>query len=44
MRSRWIAAGEVQLHAMGRPRSPGDVTWIPMLSAHVTALIKYRLP
>jgi hypothetical protein len=29
---------------MGRPRSPGDVTRIPMLSAHVTALIKYRLP
>ena len=44
MRSRWIAGGEVQLHAMGRPRAPGDVTSSPMLSAHVAALVKYRLP
>jgi hypothetical protein len=44
MRSRWIVAGEVQLHAMGQPRRPGDVTWIPMVSGHVAALIKYRLP
>jgi hypothetical protein len=44
VRSRWIAAGEVQIHAMGQPRRPGDVTWTPMLSAHLTALIKYRLP
>jgi hypothetical protein len=44
MRSRWIAGGEVQLHAMGRPRAPGDVSAIPMLSAQVAAVIKYRLP
>ena len=44
MRSRWIAGAEVQLHVMGQPRDPGDVTWIPMLSAHVSAVIKYRLP
>ena len=44
MRSRWIAAGEVQLHAMGAPRAPGDVTSMPMAAAHVAAVIKYRLP
>lgn len=44
MRSRWVAGGEVQIHAMGQPRSPGDVTSLPMLSAHVAAVIKYRLP
>jgi hypothetical protein len=44
MRSRWIAGGEMQLHAMGRPRAPGDVTSSPMLSAHVAAVVKYRLP
>jgi hypothetical protein len=44
MRSRWIAGGEVQIHAMGQPKAPGDVTWTPMLSAHVAAVIKYRLP
>jgi hypothetical protein len=44
MRSRWIAGAEVQLHVMGQPRSPDDVTAIPMLSAHVSAVLKYRLP
>jgi hypothetical protein len=44
LRSRWLAACEVQLHAMGQPKAPGDVTAMPMLSAHVAAVIKYRLP
>jgi hypothetical protein len=44
MRSRWVAGGEVQLHAMGRPKAPGDVASVPMLSAHVAAVVKYRLP
>ena len=43
-RSRWILGAEVQLHAFGQPRGPRDVTVIPMLGAHVAALIKYRLP
>jgi hypothetical protein len=44
MRSRWLAGAEVQLHAMGQPRAPGDVTWTPMAGAHVSAVLKYRLP
>jgi hypothetical protein len=44
MRSRWILSGEVQLHALGQPRAPRDVTVIPMLGAHVAAVLKYRLP
>jgi hypothetical protein len=44
MRSRWIVAGEVQLHGMGQPKAPGEVTSIPMLTAHVAAVVKYRLP
>ena len=28
-RSRWIVGGEVQLHALGQPKSPGDVTVDP---------------
>ena len=44
MRSRWLAGGEVQLHVMGQPKAPGDVAVIPMLSAHVSAVLKYRLP
>jgi hypothetical protein len=44
MRSRWIVAGEVQLHAMGQPKAPEEVTSIPMLGAHVSAVLKYRLP
>ena len=44
MRSRWLAGGEVQLHAMGQPKAPGDVTSIPMLAAHVSLVLKYRLP
>ena len=44
MRSRWLAGGEVQLHVMGQPKAPGDVAAIPMLSAHVSAVLKYRLP
>ncbi len=43
-RSRWIAGAEVQLHLLGEPKAPGDVTSMPMLSAHVAAVIKYRLP
>jgi hypothetical protein len=43
MRSRWIAGAEVQLHAMGQPKGPGD-TSLPMLGAHVSAVLKYRLP
>jgi hypothetical protein len=42
MRSRWVAGAELQLHAMGEPRGPDGS--LPMLSGHVTALIKYRLP
>lgn len=42
--SRWIAAGELQLHAMGGPRGPQGLAGVPMLSAHVAALVKYRLP
>lgn len=44
MRSRWVAGGEVQLHAMGQPKGPNSPYSIPMLSAHVAAVIKYRLP
>jgi hypothetical protein len=44
IRSRWIAVGELQLHAMGGPRGPGGIASVPMLSAHVAAAIKYRLP
>ena len=44
MRSRWLAGGEVQLHVMGQPKAPGDVTVIPMVGAHVSAVLKYRLP
>jgi hypothetical protein len=44
IRSRWIAAGELQLHAMGGPRGPTGLAGLPMLSAHVAALVKYRLP
>jgi hypothetical protein len=44
MRSRWLAGGEVQLHAFGQPKAPEDVTSIPMLGAHVSAVLKYRLP
>ena len=44
IRSRWILGSEVQLHVMGQPRAPGDVTSIPMLVAHVSAVLKYRLP
>ena len=44
MRSRWLAGGEVQLHVMEEPSAPGAVTGIPMLSAHVSAVLKYRLP
>jgi len=35
---------EVQLHAMGQPKAPDAVTSIPMLGAHVSAVLKYRLP
>jgi hypothetical protein len=42
--SRWIAASELQLHAMGGPRGPQGLAGVPMLSAHVAALVKYRLP
>ena len=44
MRSRWLAGAEVQLHAMGQPKAPDAVTSIPMLGAHVSAVLKYRLP
>ena len=44
MRSRWILGGEVQLHVMGQPKAPEDVTSIPMLGAHVAAVLKDRLP
>jgi hypothetical protein len=44
MRSRWILGGEVQVHVMGQPRRPADVTASPMLGAHVAAVLKYRLP
>jgi hypothetical protein len=44
MRSRWVAGGEVQLHAMGQPKAPDSPYSIPMLSAHVAAVVKYRLP
>ena len=44
MRSRWLAGAEVQLHAMGQPKAPDHVTSIPMLGAHVSAVLKYRLP
>ena len=43
MRSRWIAGGEVQLHVMGEPTSPEGGS-LPMLGAHISALLKYRLP
>ena len=44
MRSRWVAGGEVQVHAMGQPKGPDSPSSIPMLSAHVSVLVKYRLP
>ena len=44
MRSRWLAGAEVQLHVMGQPKAPEAATSIPMLSAHVSAVLKYRLP
>ena len=44
MRSRWIAGGEVQLHAMAQPKAAGDVTWTPMIGTHVAIVLKYRLP
>jgi hypothetical protein len=43
-RSRWILGAEVQVHLMGQPRGPHDVTVMPMLGAHVGATLKYRLP
>jgi len=44
MRSRWHAGGEVQLHVVGQPKAPDTVTPIPMVGAHVSAVLKYRLP
>ncbi len=44
MRSRWIFGAEVQVHLMGEPKGPDDVTVMPMLGAHVAATLKYRLP
>jgi hypothetical protein len=42
MRSRWIAGAEVQLQAMGGPRDAYGA--LPIVSAHIAAVIKYRLP
>jgi hypothetical protein len=44
MRSRWILGAEVQVHLMGQPKGPVDVSVMPMLGAHVAATLKYRLP
>jgi hypothetical protein len=44
MRSRWIFGAEIQIHALGQPKTPREASVIPMLSAHAVALIKYRLP
>jgi hypothetical protein len=44
MRSRWIVAGEVQLHAMGQPKGPAPGSVVPMLGAHLAMVLKYRLP
>jgi hypothetical protein len=44
MRSRWIAAGEVQVHLTAEPKGPAGVTAMPMLGAHAAFLLKYRLP
>ncbi len=43
MRSRWILGGEVQVHAMGEPKGPHDIS-LPMFAAHIAAVLKYRLP
>lgn len=43
-RSRWLLGGEVQLHGMGQPKSPGEDASLPMVGAHVAAVLKYRLP
>ena len=44
IRSNWIVGAEVQLHAFGQPRAVDDVTSRPMLAAHASVLVKYRLP
>ncbi len=44
IRSRWIVAGELQIHALGGPSGPDGLRGLPTLSAHVAALVKYRLP
>jgi hypothetical protein len=43
IRSNWIVGTEVQLHAFGQPRASYDVTTRPMIAAHASVLIKYRL-
>lgn len=43
MRSRWILGGEVQLQLLNEPTSPQG-TALPIASAHVAAVLKYRLP
>lgn len=44
VRSRWILCTEAQLHAHAQPRSAGGGTPLPMLSGHLSVLLKYRLP
>jgi hypothetical protein len=44
VRSRWIVGAEVQLHLYGQPHAVADVTTRPMLAAHASVLLKYRLP
>ena len=43
MRSRSILGGEVQVHVMGEPKGPHDIS-LPMFAAHIAAVLKYRLP
>ena len=44
MRSRWILCTEAQLHLHAQPRSAGGGPALPMLSGHLSLLLKYRLP
>jgi hypothetical protein len=43
-RSRWILGGEVQLHLLGEPTAPYGGDAMPMLGAHASVMLKYRLP
>ena len=44
IRSNWIIGAEVQLHAFSQPRAVDDVTSRPMVAAHASVVVKYRLP